>query len=58
MSDYGRTWEEIRAIREQIKVLVPGCPTNTREEALRYAANRSAIVLVLLTEWEELEKKG
>lgn len=55
MSDYGKKWEQIREIRDEIKELVPTANTNSFNEASDSLESFKAYLDNLMIRWEALE---
>ena len=68
MSEYGRLWERVAAVRSRLKELLPGVKVETlvaaREEIAKSAADQIAqirknedLAQHYLKEWEQLERE-
>jgi hypothetical protein len=55
MSEYGKKWEDIRLIREEIKRLVPTANTDSFHSASNSLESFKALLDVLMMRWEVLE---
>jgi len=57
MSEYGKRWEDIRLIREEIKRLVPTANVDSFNTALNSLESFKALLDVLMMRWETLESE-
>lgn len=55
MSEYGKKWEQLRAIREEIKHLVPTANVNSFHEASNSLESFKSLLDILMMRWEALE---
>jgi len=55
MSDYGKKWEDVRLIREEIKRLVPTANTESFEQAAVSLESFKSLLDTLMTRWATLE---
>jgi len=55
MSEYGKKWEDIRLIREEIKRLVPTANVNSFNEASDSLESFKSLLDILMMRWEVLE---
>ena len=57
MSKYGRQWEDIRLIREEIKRLVPTANVNSFNEASDSLESFKSLLDIMMMRWETLESE-
>lgn len=57
MSEYGRKWEDVRLIREEIKRLVPTANVDSLNAASFSLENFKTLLDVLMMRWRALESE-
>lgn len=57
MSEYGKKWEAIRLIREEIRRLVPTANVDTFNTSMNSLESFKALLDVLMMRWQTLESE-
>lgn len=57
MSDYGKLFQEVSDVRQNLKRLIPGASVNMLGEAIREAAAQNRLIQQELSRWADLERE-
>ena len=57
MSDYGKLWEEVAAVRKAIKAFAPNINTDSLPAAIDSAKRHTKQLEVWLNEWQDIEEE-